>query len=186
MKRNEGLVTQLARATMRLVDRGNLNPSAEDIAREHYGPKRALGGGAKADVRKRLPQIKNDLNRATEHIFNLLGHSYYVAYLDSPPQTEEQARKCIPGGRGNRAEGLHIATGPDDLILKVSIEQDAGSGFGKGGKAITKADHARRSGHLTDDDFNKLLERAQTAAQPIPAIGGNHETEMPELPEPDN
>jgi hypothetical protein len=125
-------VTQVAETVNEMFAKGQLDPSAEEIAKAHFSGL-ALAPEIVESIRKRLHRIREVLESVYELPVYLLSYTYYLRFRWKPPSTNADARRCLPGiGTGARVEGLRIhSTGDDDLIYQAMLDQNYSSGAGK-------------------------------------------------------
>lgn len=134
-------VRRTAEAVLRLFERGRIDPSAAEIAREYYGDQIVISEGEVRAVQHRLLRIVRLFEQEQSfHVYAL--SSYY--YEDLPgkrpkqPETEDQARRCLLLGRGVRAVGLHKVVDPKDPIWRACIDQQGKSSAGSVKKLVTQ------------------------------------------------
>lgn len=147
------------------VDTPNTDPHATEIAEAHF-PDRALPGDIIEAIRKQLNQVRDILEEDFDHPAHLVSRTYYSRFRESAPQTEEDARLCIPIGRGKEVKGLRLPDGKDDLIWRATMAQNLGAGAGKVGKQLERIESALDAERLDPDKAEHLLQNLRRA-EPI-------------------
>ena len=85
---------QLAETINNMLKKGIIDPSAEEIAKEHF-PGRLLWPGIISSTRKQLPGAKKILVKVNGLSVCLLSELYYDKYRKNPPKNESEASQCI-------------------------------------------------------------------------------------------
>ncbi len=159
-------VEELAQTTEKLFEKGVSDPSADEIAEEHF-PERALGGEIVEGIRKRLAKIRDVLENELGHPVYLLSNTYYLRYRHEPPTTEAEARRCLPLGQGVRPVGIRLQTeGDSDLIWQAMVKQNLDSGAGKVKKSVDRTLEAWQENRLEKPRAAAILEGAARRALP--------------------
>ncbi|MEK6277744.1 MAG: hypothetical protein AABM29_07020 [Actinomycetota bacterium] len=165
MRTREGYVVELAQTVNEMFTSGDIAPSAEDIAEAHF-PNKALAGEIIESVRKRLAKIRNILEEDYELPVCLLSATYYTRFRDNPPQTDADARRCIPMGHGKSTAGIRLQQGDDDLIWEAMVRQNLAAGAGKLKKSTDRTLDAVTEGRLSQQHGGALITQAQRRAAP--------------------
>lgn len=166
MRTRDPYVVELAQTVNSIFAQGKTDPSAEEIAATHF-PGRALGGEIIDGIRKRLRRVRYILETDYDQPVYLLSSTYYTRYRDNKPQTEDQARKCIPGGYGVTSAGIALnVNGDADLIYQATLTQNFSSGAGKYKKSADRTLGAVEEGRMTGPVAAPILQRAANQAQP--------------------
>ena len=154
MAKADYYVDELAETIDNMFIAGKLDPSAREVAEEHF-QKTILGGEIIDGIRKRLPRIKNILALVFEHPVYLVNERYYVKFKkkNKIPITEKEARSCLPTGHGVRSYGIRLNTDADnDLIYRASLDRDLKSGTAKtkisADRVLSDVDDGRMSENL--------------------------------------
>lgn len=180
MAARERYVIELAQTVNEMFERGDIDPSVEEIARAHF-PDKALAGEIIESIRKRLAKIRTLLEVDYDLPVCLLSPTYYTRFRASPPQTDADARRCIPMGHGVRAEGVRLQQGDDDLIWEAMVRQNLAAGAGKLKKSADRTLDAVADGRVSEEHGGALLTDAQRRAAPEkPGLAEKITRELPE------
>lgn len=155
-QRERRYVEELAQAAKSLFERGNPTPDAEAIAAGHF-QERLFGGAAVEDVRKKLIRIRDILAEDYELPVTLVSRVYYTRFRKRDPVSLSDARLCLALGYGKKAEGIHMQTGPDDLIWKAAHEQNLSAAAGKWKRAADRTVEAYDAGRITKKTAAEIL-----------------------------
>jgi hypothetical protein len=176
-------VIELAQTTKRLLDEGNIDPSADEIAYAHFG-RTVLGGAIEEDIRKRLGKIRTILEEDPQRggyglTVYLVSKGYYtLGYRHNPPQTKTEASQCLVVGRprgsskeeaqkGNPAvAGIRKYTGDDDLIWQELQRVSLRSAAGKEKKATDRILGEYEQGNLSATNGQNLFAEKERFAAP--------------------
>ncbi len=189
MARDKNYVIELGGTVNELFADGQTDPSAAEIA-EAYFPGKVLGGETIEGVRKRLSQIRDFLEENyPEFPICLVSETYYVRFRDNQPTTVADARRCLPVGHAVKKAGIRRQSGEGDLIWQEAIRLGFASGAGRMKKEADRTLAAYEGRLLTEADAARLLEEAQSQAQPrrpqiaeqlleaLPAVDGDETDE---------
>jgi hypothetical protein len=141
------------------------DPSADEIAEVHFGGK-AVGGEVIDGIRKRLPKISRLIEQNYEHLVCVVSETYYARFRNEPPQTDADARKCIPVGQGVRSMGIRLSAGENDLIYQSALRQGLATGGAKFKKGVDRTVEATTAGRVPRKRAARLLKEAQTIVAP--------------------
>lgn len=149
-------------AAHRLIQQYLPDPSAEQIAREFMGGD-IVPGAVIADVRKRLRRIR-DIMRTDEPFrcaeLHLVNATYYRRYRQNSGDIgPDEARLCLPTGRGNAAEGLRLTQATDDAIWAATLELWFNQGAGQTRKSQTALIGTWDRGRMSEDRVREELQR---------------------------
>jgi hypothetical protein len=160
-------VTQVAETVNEMFAQGQLDPSADEIAKAHF-PGRALAPEIIESIRKRLHRIREVLETVYELPVYLLSYTYYLRFRWKPPATSADARRCLPGiGTGARVEGLRIhTTGDNDLIYQAMLDQNYSSGAGKVKKQSNRVLTAVQDHRLGKPHAGSIMRRGIQQTEP--------------------
>lgn len=164
MAQDRQYIIELAETTTQLFARGLTDPSASEIAHQHFGD-RTLGGEIVEGVRSRLGRVRRILAEDGLQLCPL-GRTYYTRFRKKPPATRAEARRCLPLGHGMQQEGLHLLTGSDDLIWQEWLSLMGGSGAGALKRFTNETLRAVEAGKLGDSTARELLAEGYRLAQP--------------------
>lgn len=156
MRRRDQYTLELTATVADMFASGRTDPSADEIAAEHF-PGKALGGEIAESIRKRLPKIRDLLVEDYELGVCLLSPTYYSRFRIRPPTTQADARRCIPLGHAVKAVGIHLLGGDDDLIWQAMVGQNFAAGGGKVKKAANVTLAAYAGGKLSEGHAGELL-----------------------------
>jgi hypothetical protein len=156
---------ELAGTVVGLFNSGVPDPSAEEIAENHF-PERALGGEIVEGIRKRLVRVQRHVEDVYELPVCLVTQRYYAIYRETPPVTMKEAHSCIPGGRHNHSFGIRKQNGDGDLIWQATIERDLLSAAGKEKRVTDRVLAAVAGEDLSNENAVRLLQEMRTKALP--------------------
>lgn len=162
---------ELAATVDQMFGSGQTDPSSDEIAREHFR-RDVLGGEIIDGVQKRLRAICRILEEAFDHQVCLVGERYYLttarrlSYREQAPETDAEARLCLPLGKGNRGIGIRLSVGDDDLIYQAAIGQGLASGGGKFKRGLERTYEATEAGHIPEERAAQIFQDAERAATP--------------------
>lgn len=128
--------SEVATTVKKLFDAGNIDPSAEEIAVEHFGRK-IIPSDAVSVIRKRLKQVKALLEKNYDLPSCLLSELYYIEENDkkfrhNPPTNDNDARLCLPWGYGKVAWGLLLEKdNAHARIWKAALDLNMTAGAGR-------------------------------------------------------
>ena len=165
MRTKDQYVAELAQTVKTMFSNGQTDPSAAEIATEHF-PERALGGEIIEGIRKRLHQVRDLLETDHELLVCLLSKTYYTRYRHDPPTTTADARRCLPVGHGKPQVGIHLQTGPDDMIWQAMLSLNLAGGAGKMKKSADRTLDAVDDKRLSEPRAKELLTEASRRAAP--------------------
>jgi hypothetical protein len=154
--RERRFVEELAQAAKSLFERGTPTPDAEAIAAGHFQD-RLFGGAAVEDVRKKLIRIRDILAQDYQLPVTLVSRVYYTRFRKADPASLADARLCLALGYGKKAEGIHMQTGPDDLIWQAANEQNLAAAAGKWKNASDRTVEAYAAGRITEETAAGML-----------------------------
>jgi len=156
---------ELADTVNRMFGGDTGDPSADEIAEVHFGGK-AVGGEVIDGIRKRLPKISRIIEQNYEHLVCVVSEAYYARFRNEPPQTDADARKCIPVGQGVRSMGIRLSAGENDLIYQSAIRQGLATGGAKFKKGLDRTVEATTAGRVPKKRAARLLKDAQAILTP--------------------
>jgi len=156
---------ELADTVNQMFGAGNTDPSADEIAEEHFGGK-AVGGEVLDGIRKRLPKISRMVEQNYDHPVCVVSEAYYARFRNQPPQTDAEARKCIPVGQGVRSMGIRLSTGDNDLIYQAAIRQGLATGGAKVKKGIDRTVDATEDGRVPKPQAARLIKEVRSRTVP--------------------
>jgi hypothetical protein len=160
------LVADLADVALEFISEGNLHPTARELAKRYYGGK-AISSDTVLGVRKQLGRIKVEIERKTKHLLNVVIQYYYDNYKKNPPTTMEEARRCIPIGRGNHPEGLRLRNeSGEDLIWQAAMDANNATGNGKIRANADRLLTAVTNGQVSEKEARSTLKRSEKQRQP--------------------
>jgi len=141
----------VAETVFDMMNRGNHDPTVEEIIEEHSGPVTAA-----TNVRfwkDQLPAVRDVLahqpKTATVH---LVAPAYYeVDAVEDMPT----ARKCV--ATSCKAVGLRIGSA-HDLMWQAVQEHNMKAGIGKADKALSRAYQSYLLEQMTDEQLNAVVE----------------------------
>lgn len=191
--RKDAYTHELAATVDQMFADDHTDPSAEEIAVEHFG-RDVLGGEIIDGVIKRLKAILRILDEIYDHQVCLISNRYYLktakrpSYREQPPKTEAEARICLPLGHAVRGIGIWLSKGDDDLIYQAAIRQGFASGGAKVRIGLDRTLEGMREGRIPEERAVQLIEDAERSATPVgitelEKIRKRAETEKPALPE---
>lgn len=165
MGAKDHFVTQVA-ATVNGMFAENPDPSADEIAKAHF-PNYALAPEIIESIRKRLHRIRAVLETVYDLPVYLLSYTYYSRFRDSPPATDAEARRCVPGiGPGARAEGIRLHTGDSDRLYQAWLDQNYASGAAKVKKQSDRVLSAVQDDRLAKPHAGSIMRRGFKQAEP--------------------
>lgn len=166
MSIRDQFVEELAQTVNRLFDDGKTDPRAKEIADAHFDP-RSVPGDIIDAVRKRLPKVRDKIESDYLHErAHLVSATYFGRFRDELPQSEEEARLCLPLGRGKAAEGIRLPTVGNDPIWQATVTRNIGSGAGKAGKNLKRLAGALRNKEISPAKAMRVLDELSRRAGP--------------------
>jgi hypothetical protein len=180
---------ELAATVVRMFNDGLQDPSADEIAEEHF-PDKALGGEIADGIRKRFLKIRDIVEEQYEIPCALVTETYYTVYRHRPLETMtvRDAYRCIPGGYHNPRYGIRKQQGDDDLIWRATVERNLISAAGKEKKSVDRVLAAVASEDISSENARELIDQLRDRATPdkpeiiaklYEVLGAD---DMPELP----
>lgn len=169
---------ELASTADKMFSAGRTDPSAKEIAMEHF-QKAVLGWEVENGVRGRIPAISKLLETTFGRQVCSVNERYYrksaqrPSYRKKPPETAEEAQRCLPGGLNNEAVGIKLCTGDNDRVFQAARVQGFASGGAKVRRNIDRIIEAYRAGHIPKEECTALLQQAIARSTPMHA----HEVE---------
>jgi hypothetical protein len=163
--RERRFIEELAQAAKSLFERGTSTPDAEAIATGHFQD-RLFGGAAVEDVRKKLIRIRDILAQDYDLPVVLVSRVYYTRFRKADPASLADARLCLALGYGKKAEGIHIQTGPDDLIWQAANEQNLAAAGGKWKRAVDRTVEAYANGRIDEKTAVGMLQSGRDRTLP--------------------
>lgn len=178
-------IESLALAAIRLAEEKHItDPHADEITTERFHGDTNLGNDIYHGTRVRMLKVIQAV-RDLGYVVYPLSAQYYAkpvkvpgepqrpSFREKPPETVEDAKRCLPIGNGKRAVGLNFCvmtedgqTQEPDLVYRVWLDFVAGSGAAKARINIDRAYEATVSGFLTQDDAVVLIEDVGAKAVP--------------------
>jgi hypothetical protein len=155
-QRERRFIEELAQAAKSLFERGTSTPDAEAIAAAHFQD-RLFGGAAVEDVRKKLIRIRDILAEDYQLPVTLVSRVYYSRFRKAEPTSLASARLCLALGYGKKAEGIHMQTGPDDLIWQAANDHNLAAAAGKWKRAADRTVDAYDNGRITKRTAAEVL-----------------------------
>ena len=149
---------EVAETVFDMMNRGNYDPSVEEIIERHAGP---ITKATNIEFWKRqLGKVRDELAKhpqtATAH---LVAPAYYEVdeVADMPT-----ARKCV--ATSCKPVGLRIGNA-HDLMWQAVQEHNVKSGIGKADKALSRAYQSYLLEQMTDEQLNAVVELFLPAVQ---------------------
>ena len=141
------------------------DPSVEDIAEAHFG-NAILGEEIYVSIRRRLSRIRYFLEVKHGLSVYLVSGFYYENFRDKELTDERDARLCLPGGYGKKAEGLRVAINNKDLIFKAAEFQNSISGAAKVKKATDRVLDAVEADNITKAGAAEIVDEIRSRLIP--------------------
>ena len=156
-------VTQLAETLKKLRAEGNTDPSVKEVATALYGvelPSRWVD-----DIRSIAHRVR-DAVEEDGFMITLMNGTYYSIYRHLERLDEDEARRCLCIGTGNRVEGFRfLGDSTDDRIFKAGIQAQMALGNGRIKKWEEKTITAFLNGRLSEASAALILNTSQTQRQ---------------------
>jgi len=166
MASEKDYIVALGRTVQRLFEAGVTDPSAQEIVEAYYGDDKIVSAAMVEDARKKLGRIRDFMEQNYSEIpICLVSETYYVRYRDTPPESPEEARRCLPVGQGVKASGIRAISGEGDLIWQQAIALNFASGAGKVKKSGDRTIRAVQGHKLSDEEAARLLVEPQERYQ---------------------
>jgi len=155
----------VARTTAEVIRQGNTDPTGEKIAEAYF--EQPVTVAIIVQITGHLPyicDIVRDKHLSRAHLVN---SNYYDAYFDQPPQTREEAKMCIPGGKHRTSAGIRVPSENRDLIYRETQKRHSKSGAKKVQKRIVEVKQALVTGQMTPEDAVEIAREWAPAARAI-------------------
>jgi len=169
-----------------LLEEGNVGPSAKEIADRFWADSGGAISGMARIVEEHLPQIRQVLKKKRSRLVCPVARDYYTGRLIEmvdkngkkitkrksfrayPPQSREEAIKCLPRGK-RTAVGLYFPANEDDLLYRIWLEQSAARVGGASNGLIRRIGQGGDESVLTTTGQERVLNRYRDR------IGRNHQ-----------
>lgn len=171
----------LAEAADVLFNDGVMQITAEDIVNKKWscGPygTNVPTPGMLSDAQKYLPQIRLHLEEQYLRAVYLLSKAFFTGGRDGrrfrnmnlADFTDEDARRCVPGGPGNGAWGLGLHVGKGDPIWKATQQMLLNPALSKTGNIVKNAASEVRKGMLSEIDASEIITPALHVGEQLDA-----------------
>jgi hypothetical protein len=160
---------KLAEAVILLYNKGNFDPSCDEILSEFLGVE-DLPKLYRIDLFDRLKEIQKIVRDDSGLQTCLVSRYYYQVHRGDPPITEAAARKCLPRGRGARPHGIKFANGKDDLIFQIAAGTHLATASNSLLSGVQKIVKANQRGYIPDNKAGRLIKDAHQISIPKAAL----------------
>ena len=161
---HDPFVTHIAETCKKLFKQGNTDPNDEEIAFALYKAK--LPARWVEDIRNLLLRVRTILEEDGLEITPMNENYYTEGYRGLEQLADDEARRCIATGNGNRVKGLRlIGKTNDDRIWQAAIQQSIKTGNGKVKKCEERVLSLFQKGKLTEARTASILQTSHTLRQ---------------------
>ncbi len=167
----DAYLQDLAATVEKMFGDNRTDPSAQEIAIEHFGTD-VLGGEIYDGVCKRIKAICKVLGETYGLKVCIVNARYYLKtakrpnYRDKPPETDAEARSCLPLGHGVKTFGVKLCTGENDRIYQAAIGQGFASGGAKLKLNIDRTIEGYEAGNIPEEKAVPMINDARLKSTP--------------------
>lgn len=141
---------------MKLLGEGKRTPTIAQLFK-------CLNNG-KPKNRQEIVSLLRATRRGVERIYDLptcpLSECFYESFQKKPPKSEEEAKKCLPGGggQGNRIAGLYFPRkGKENLIFKTFCDRYGKQGANLVGISKERVERGIRHKLLPGNSLQEMM-----------------------------